>query len=425
MTSKIIVNNIEADAGVSTITFVNSISAPTFTGNVTGGVTITSGTISGVSTAGITTAYIGSINDGPLSGARNRIINGDMRIDQRNVGGIVTPATGSSFYGVDRFSISVSQNNKCTIQQNAGSVTPPVGFSSYYGFTSSSAYSIITSDYFGIQHRIEGFNISDFAFGTTSAKQITLSFWVRSSLTTGTFGVNFQNGAQTRSYGATYTINTANTWEQKTITIPGDTSGTWVSDNTAGLVLTFGLGIGDTYNITSGSWQTTTSPNGFGTIGTTSVVGTNGATFYLTGVQLEIGSIATPFERRSFGQELALCQRYYQKSYEYNVVPGTSVTGTYRGLVPGSTNSNAASNGFTPTFYAFKVPMRATPNYAYYDAAGNISKFSTLTFGGLSLTNNVGAIQAGYNSSEGIHVNTVTPAATYPMMAFTANIEFV
>jgi hypothetical protein len=271
---------------------------------------------------GSATAQLSSLNGGALSGARNRIINGDMRIDQRNAGASVTPGAASALYYVDRFSVPASQASKCTIQQNAGSVTPPSGFSHYLGFTSTSAYSITSSDYFGIQHRIEGFNFFDFAFGTASAKQLTLSFWVRSSLT-GTFGVNFQNGGQARSYGATYTINAANTWEQKTITIAGDSSGTWASDNTAGLILTFGLGIGSTYNIASGSWQTTTSPNGFGTTGATSVVGTNGATFYITGVQLEAGSVATPFERRSYGQELALCQRYFEKSYEINTKPGT------------------------------------------------------------------------------------------------------
>ena len=247
--------------------------------------------------------------EGSLSG-RNRIINGDMRIDQRNAGASVTPAAGAApSFAVDRFSCSASQNSKCTVQQNAGSVTPPAGFSHYYGFTSTSAYTIGASDFFGIQHKIEGFNFSDLAFGTASAKQFTLSFWVRSSLT-GTFAVNFQNGGQTRSYGATYSISAANTWEQKTITISGDTSGTWAADNTTGLNITFGVGIGSTYSISSGSWQTTTSPNGFGTTGATSVVGTNGATFYITGVQLEAGSVATPFERRSYGQELSLCQRY-------------------------------------------------------------------------------------------------------------------
>jgi len=290
---------------------------------------------------GTATAQLSSLNGGALSGARNRIINGDMRIDQRNAGASVTPATGGASYPVDRFSISVSQNSKCTMQQNAGAVTPPTGFSHYLGFTSSSSYSITSSDYFGIQHKIEGFNFSDFSFGTASAKQVTLSFWVRSSLT-GTFGVNFQNGGQTRSYGATYTINAANTWEQKTITIAGDSSGTWASDNTSGLIMTFGVGIGSTYSIASGSWQTTTSPNGFGTTGATSVVGTNGATFYITGVQLEAGSVATPFERRSYGQELALAQRYYQNNGAILV---------------------QSSAGFGNTMY-LPVIMRATPTVA-------------------------------------------------------------
>lgn len=243
-----------------------------------------------------------------LFGMRNRIINGDMRIDQRNAGASVTPTNGS--YGLDRWSFAVTQASKFTAQQNAGSVTPPAGFSNYLGITSSSAYSITSGDIFYVKQPIEGFNTSDLDFGTANAKTITLSFWVRSSLT-GTFGGALQNSAENRSYPFSYTISSANTWEQKTVTIAGDTSGTWIgATNGIGMSVIFGLGVGSTYTGTANAWQ---GAQDFAPTGATSVVGTNGATWYLTGVQFEVGSTATPFERRHYGQELALCRRYYQK----------------------------------------------------------------------------------------------------------------
>lgn len=247
---------------------------------------------------------------------RNRIINGDMRIDQRYGGTSVTSVV--SFFGaysLDRWGSLATAASKYTFQQNAGAVTPPSGFQNYIGITSSSAYSLAVGDYFGIGQRIEGFNFADANWGTANAQSVTLSFWVRSSLT-GTFGAAVQNSAQTRSYPFTYAVNAANTWEYKTVTIPGDTSGTWIgATNGIGLSLIFGIGVGTTYSGPANTWA---GANYVSATGSTSVVGTNGATFYLTGVQLEVGSVATPFERRLYGQELALCQRYYQVNARVN-----------------------------------------------------------------------------------------------------------
>jgi len=241
---------------------------------------------------------------------RNRIINGDMRIAQRYGGTSVTSVV--SFFGaysLDRWGSLATAASKYTFQQNAGAVTPPSGFQNYIGITSSSAYSLSVGDYFGIGQRVEGFNFADANWGTANAQSVTLSFWVRSSLT-GTFGAAVQNSAQTRSYPFTYTVNAANTWEYKTITIPGDTSGTWIgATNGIGLSLIFGIGVGTTYSGPANTWA---GANYVSATGSTSVVGTNGATFYLTGVQLEVGSAATPFERRLIDQELAMCKRYYQ-----------------------------------------------------------------------------------------------------------------
>ena len=251
-----------------------------------------------------------SINGGPLAGTRNRIINGDMRIDQRNNGASVTPTVMGTNV-LDRWLCVLTQASKYSVQRNAGGVTPPAGFTNYLGVTSLSAYSLLSSDLFWVDQRIEGFNAADLAWGTANAKTVTLSFWVRSSLT-GTFGGNLNNDKASigiRSYPYTYTIISANTWEYKTIQIPGDTTGTWGSDNTTGILVAFGLGAGSTYSGTANAW----AASNLVPTGATSVVGTSGATFYITGVQLEPGTVATPFERRSYSQELMLAQRYFQR----------------------------------------------------------------------------------------------------------------
>jgi hypothetical protein len=228
-----------------------------------------------------------------------------MVIDQRNAGASVSIPSSSS-YTVDRWQGQASVSSKFSVQQNAGSVTPPAGFKNYLGVTSSSAYSIGASDYFFIQQIIEGYNIADLAWGTANAQTITISFWVRSSLT-GTFGGCLENSGASYNYPFTYTISNANTWEQKSITITGATSGTWLTTNGAGIYVLFGLGIGSTYSFSAGSWTTSVA---LGATGATSVVGTNGATFYITGVQLEKGSTATSFDYRPYTTELQLCQRY-------------------------------------------------------------------------------------------------------------------
>jgi hypothetical protein len=238
---------------------------------------------------------------------RNRIINGAMSISQGAAGATITPAVSSAYatnYPVDRFQVIVGAASKLTTAQSS---TAPTGFNFSTLITSSSAYTVGSGEVFVIRQSIEGFNTADLAWGTASAASVTLSFWVRSSLT-GTFGGSVQNSASDRSYPFTYTISSANTWEKKTVTIAGDTSGTWIgATNGIGLRVNFGLGVGSTYSGTAGAWAGSDYDSA---TGATSVVGTNGATFYITGVQLEKGSTATSFDYRPYGTELALAQRY-------------------------------------------------------------------------------------------------------------------
>jgi hypothetical protein len=252
-----------------------------------------------------------TFNDSSLQGAaaspyvlKNRIINGDCRIDQRNNGASVTLTSGGIFT-IDRFDGVEDTDGAMTAQQDTSA---PTGFINSLKFTTTTADGTLgATQWAACRQMIEGTNISDLGWGTANAKTVTLSFWVRSSLT-GTFGGALTNGSFNRSYPFTYSISVANTWEYKTITIAGDTSGTWSTTTAIGIRVQFGLGVGSTYSGTAGAWA---GAGYLSATGATSVIGTNGATWYVTGVQLEVGSTATPFERRLYNQELANCQRYY------------------------------------------------------------------------------------------------------------------
>ena len=332
----------------------------------------------------IGTSVAGSnLGAGNASIMKNRIINGAMVIDQRNAGASVnTTSASAAVYTLDRWYYFASQTSKFTIQQNAGSVTPPVGFTNYLGVTSSSAYSIGSGELFSISQSIEGFNIADLGWGTASAKTVTLSFWVRSSLT-GTFGGSITNGSQNRSYPFSYTISSANTWEQKSVTVVGDTSGTWITNNGIGMTVWLGLGVGSTISGTAGSWSGSTY---YSATGATSVVGTNGATFYITGVQLEVGSSATGFEYRMYSTELVNCQRYFEKTYSQNVALGTSTESNVEWS--GTSFQSLASTGtFQAQLRPFKVVKRAAPTMTFWDFVGNSGKW-TRYFVGVGPSNN-------------------------------------
>jgi hypothetical protein len=328
----------------TTITAGNATNGAAISSDNTGILELKSGTGSGTTAMTVSTGqnvtFAQAANLPNTFGFKNRIINGAMVIDQRNAGASVTPANGA--YTLDRFWYNATQTSRATIQQ---STVAPTGFTNSLLVTSSSAYSITSGDVFGVVQRIEGFNTADLGFGTASASTVTVSFWVRSSLT-GAFGGSLYNSAANRCYPFSYTINSANTWEQKTVTIAGDTTGTWLTDNGIGITVYFCLGTGSTYGGTANAWIGSTK---LGVTGQTSLVGTNGATFYITGVQLEKGSTATSFDYRPYGTELQLCQRYYFKI--------TSQTG---GDPFGSSFNISTTQALVHV--PFQVPMRTNPS---------------------------------------------------------------
>jgi len=287
-------------------------------------------------------------------GTRNRIINGDMRIDQRNAGASVTVTSGGGYiYATDRFINFNSTGANYTAEQVEDG---PAGFYQSTKLTFASAISLTTQNEATYQQIIEGNNLIDLGLGTANALTFTVSFWVKSSFT-GTFSIGFANDGGTRAYATTYTINAANTWEYKTVTIPGDTTGTWNRTNGAGLFVRWIIAGGSNFNVSSNNaWETRSgafnASNGiYGTkaIGSASSIAT-GSTFFITGVQLEPGTVATPFERRSYGQELALCQRYFE-SHASSTYPIISCT-----FDPSPKESYAT--------WSFAVTKRAAPTLA-------------------------------------------------------------
>jgi hypothetical protein len=312
-----------------------------------------------------------------------------MRIDQRNAGAAVTPSSGAQTFTLDRWSFYPTQAAKLTTQQNQGSVTPPPGFTNYIGVTSSSSYSVVSSDFFILYQWIEGFNTADLDFGKSTAKTVTLSFWVRSSLT-GTFGGSLINSAQNRCYPFTYSISSANTWTQISIRIPGDTTGTWIgATNGQGMAVIFSLGAGSTYSGTANAWSATSQL--YSATGAVSVVGTNAATWYVTGVQLEEGSVPTAFEYRQYTTELQLCQRYFNSmggnhDYEHFATVSQTSSTDARGMVflpvsmrtiptigqSGSFSVNGGTSSITGTFSAGTT--------MYFNIAGNFGGVQNLGF---------------------------------------------
>jgi hypothetical protein len=323
------------------------------------------GSVTGMTVAN--TAISGTITSSQLANAaqytgfKNRIINGNMNIDQYNNGGSITPSV-SNIFCVDRWKTSINPGGKFSVQQNSGNAPASQGFSQCLKVTSLSAYTLGSTEFEAITQYIEGNNIADLGWGTASAKTVTLSFWVNCSVA-GTFGGSLLNSSQNYNYPYSYTINSVNTWEYKTVTIAGPTSGTWNTNSSDGIRLLFTLGCGATYSQAAGTWTTSTA---LSATGATSLVATNGATFYITGVQLEVGTAATSFDFRSFGTELLLCQRYYERSYDVGQATA-SFTGGARGT---STNATVYNEG---PGWSFLVAKRTAPTVVFYNLVSGAS----------------------------------------------------
>jgi hypothetical protein len=290
-------------------------------------------------------------------GRRNLVINGAILLDQRNGGSATTP-TADQTVTLDRFKARLNNASKYSVQQVTDA---PSGFLKSLKVTSAAATTVGTNDFYQIATPLEGYTTNVLAQGSSTAKQYTISFYVKSSLT-GTFGGAYSNDTGDRFYAWTYTIDVANTWERKSITITGATDGTWESTNGSGLHIYWTLGAGSGVQTSAGVWGTSFKR---GATGTTNVVATNAATWQITGVQLEVGDTATEFEHRSYGEELALCQRYYQ-SYGRDTAAPFRINGSGNG-------GNVMLTGFM-----YPMEMRATPTINYFGGntdGGNINVY--------------------------------------------------
>lgn len=320
-------------------------------------------------------AEVLSVNSGQLAGSRNKIINGAMEISQRGLS-FINPADGS--YTLDRWAISKSTSAQFNVGLANGSATSALPENLRLTVTTGDA-SVAATDVVAIEQRIEGFNIRDL-----TGRTFTLSFWVKSPKT-GTHCVSFKNRVSDRSYVATYTVNSFNTWEYKTITVTGGliTAGTWDYGNLIGVAVCFTLMAGSNYQTTAGAWQT---GNFFGTAAQVNCIDQAGNQFELVGVQLEVGAVATPFERRFYGDELALCQRYYYTTYHsayVSIASGTSVAMFYYPRTMRAAPSASWSASYTNNVSSFTVGIldyRTARSVTSSGAAGAAEWTGEVTF---------------------------------------------
>jgi len=363
---------------------------------------------------GVTSAIQAQLNSKlPQEGStfRNRIINGDMQINQRQAGTVFTLNTAGGNFVSDRWIVyGAAADGVLTFQRL--STTPPEGFTHYTQIKTTTAdASIGAAQSYSIMQKIEGTNTIDFKWGLSSAKTIAFSFWVRSSLT-GVFSGSLRNNALNRSYPFSYTVDSANTWEHKTIIVVGETTGTWLTTTGIGVQVLFDLGSSTSYRGTANTW---TNGNYVGVTGAVSLVGTLNATLDLTGVQVEIGSVATAFENRSLGIELALCQRYFEKSYETDVAIGT-VTAGGRTAVGFSTVTGTPSYFETIYFKVSKGTVPTVNTYAY--TLGTAGKTENLS-GGVETTPSFGTP----SHNQGTVLTGAVTTGTYCIFHWSAQAE--
>lgn len=323
---------------------------------------------------------------------KNRIINGAMMIDQRNAGAALTVNSTAQKYAVDRFYCENGTDGVFTIQQSSNA---PAGFTnSVVATVTSTDSSLASSQYAAISQQIEGYNFADFNFGSSNAKTFTLSFWVYSSIT-GTFGGSFRNSADSRCYPFTYAINAANTWEQKTITVAGDTTGTWIgATNGIGIKIWWSFAAATNISGTAGAWASSLYLSATGAV---NMMASSGATWYITGVQFEVGTQATNFDYRDYGRELILCNRYF-----------------YQGAMSGSGAIGVSSQTFN--FVKFPQTMRTTPTIAWISGGrvGNGASDAAIT----GFNSSIG----GTTSDAALNIASAVGSSTQPCIMYQSPI---
>lgn len=343
------------------------------------------------------------------SGRRNLIINGAMTVDQRNNGGLVT---AHSSYPLDRF--RVSDNLGGTFEAQRSTESPDDFTNSLLFKVKSTDTSLAAAEYAGFITRLEGQDIAHLNFGSSAAKTVTLSFWCKFSVT-GTYGGCLNNGND-RAYPFSYTVNAADTWERKIITISGDTSGTWATDNSIGFELWLLSIAGSNFgNESAGAWVGTYE---IAPTGVTNPFATDESTYYFTGVQLEVGSVATEFEHRSFGEELALCQRYYQKSYAYGTAPGSVTTA---GWIGSTLRLSDQQTGYVEGDPRFEQRMRTSPTITFYDRNGTVNRVNYY-IGGSSIANYTMTVTNSIDTGFSFYTDTTTTKGGV-RFAYTADAE--
>ena len=409
---------IDGNSGISSAggtPIVNTNTNPSSLGTVTSVTSIGNVSVTGVG-SGIAYPDASLQTTVGYTGFRNRIINGNMVIDQRYAG--TATANTISGYTVDRWNVSQTTTGKLVAQQNAASVTPPPGFTNYLGVTSQSAYAMTTSDCYNIYQWIEGYNINDLAYGTANARAITVSFWVYTSLI-GVYSwrlVGANNGGGYYSYVSTFTVSVANTWQFYSFTVPGSTAGQWFTNNSNGIAFQITLANNTSSIITSSLNQWISGNFQVASTQTGNIVATNGATFYLTGVQMERGSTATPFEFRQFGTELALCQRYFETSFPIGTAPANSSAS--------ASNYNGTELSSVGLYVAvcLKVSKRATPSVVIYSgnnaASPTANQLQFYNNAGSGWTNTTGATAAATNDNS-FYVSATTSGTTAGYSYFT------
>jgi len=352
------VNQIQPVGSGQTVTIsatnISAGSATVTAGTFSGGVTVTSGNLTGitsVSTSNLTVNGNAYPSAGPLSN-RNMVINGSMVVNQRGYTGAAGTTTG---YSVDRFSHGGS--NDAVISVGQTSMNSTTGGDAYAdGFKNALYLEVTTADasltgsqWHYITHTLEGHNVQSIKKGTVNAQPLTLSFWIRSN-TTGTYVCELYDSDNTRTCSQSYTIDSANTWEKKVLTYPADTTGVFNDDNGGSLSIAFWTGVSSYWSsgTLATTWEARTDANR--AVGQTNLLATVGNNLWLTGVQLEVGSVATPFEHRSYGDELLRCQRYYCQS-----VPGSRTASSM-------TNEMLFGRGESYLSWTYPVIMRAVPS---------------------------------------------------------------